>query len=1051
MSNLLKYLAQFIIILGVCHVSPTNAQDKPAQRGLCVIDNIKALESQKDPKCHATASRLEDFMYGTPLTEQARIRKFDLQKKLILFIWNQASNTMDTGKDSIDTDQLKRFSEEVMHFGRNVDGQWYVGKNDNQIIIDANDMRQYSSVAYALRAMLSVEQDFLFNPQWNLVPMNDKAIDAVKLMVDLATLATLKTADQNAREKGDFTIGPNAFEEAWNSVFENDNDRIYINSTYPSTQKSNTQLADYVTIKSIINQKIESYKIYNSISLPIFLRNIQVYFARHKWPNDTETSDQLKSYLIESLVYFCKELIVKADAVARTDDDRFLRAQHINSVIPMFLPFEINDFEDVIYFPNLEESIMIESYDLDAFRDSGIHWLILSYALQDIESMNVEEPDPYAAELIVETVAQMALLVLRFTGDISIQNGHELIQLSDMTGAFEYIQSLIYKSGQSEENSKEEESNIQTSLDVSESAQAKVFFDMTTNLKVNYYHKSSDWLSRMIRSYVVKKDENLVRMAIPPAFGGSGIAAEDLNNDGWQDIIMTGGMGVKIFINQNGKGFEDVSTHSGLDTWNPEINSFEEVRQIIVADFDNDGWQDVFLSLVNQNHKLFKNINGFNFKDVSDTAQLGGAGKVGGPATAFDYDNDGLLDIYVGYFGNYLEGEFPTLSRKNQNGDTNELFENKGNFLFEKVDHCASDDIDFGWTQALGHSDINRDGWQDIIVGNDFGVNAYYINQKNGQFKNATASLKTDKPSYTMNVGSTDLNGDRYPDFYISNIVVMEKDEKYVNPSGQTKMNFQLEKMENIRTVEANDLFVSRVDDQGRVSYVKSKDVGRGYSSTGWSWDADFFDYDNDGDEDLYCLNGMNDFRVYGAENPIYRSPDGDKSNVVYAQSNRERNNFFVNENGKLIDRASRLGADLLANSRSASYLDFDRDGDLDIVVNNYHDKTVFLENRTDNDNNWIGIKLKGNPEAGINADAIGCNIIVESKMDDYQQWREVKSTTGYLSVHPKMQHFGLGQIKEVDVTIEWYNGQVQKLNNLKANQEYIVDYLGDVKILPIE
>lgn len=141
----------------------------------------------------------------------------------------------------------------------------------------------------------------------------------------------------------------------------------------------------------------------------------------------------------------------------------------------------------------------------------------------------------------------------------------------------------------------------------------------------------------------------------------------------------------------------------------------------------------------------------------------------------------------------------------------------------------------------MGHADINQDGLQDLIIGNDFGVNKYYYNSPSGTFKEVSKQLKTDKPSYTMNVGITDINGDLFPDFYISNIVVMQKDEKYVSPNTTTTMKFDRDKMTRIRTLEANDLFISEVENNSLKSFNLSTNVGRGYAATGWSWDADFF------------------------------------------------------------------------------------------------------------------------------------------------------------------------------------------------------------------
>lgn len=1017
------------------------SQEPSVNNPLCIIDNIQLLESNKDPKCHATASRLEDFMYGTPLSPYARDKRVDLQKKLVLFIWDKCTKIATAEKqDTITNELVADVLDRINVFGKLKSGEWFVKYGENAILVESNDLRQYSSVAYALRAMLSVEQDFLFNPSWELKPLDKKAVNSIKFYLDLMTLASLQMADMNVRKENRYIIEAEDFELAWNTLMSSSSEKIFLTSTYPSASVDIPVDSSFITLNAIIKQKIESYKAYNDISLPILLRNIQVYFARHKWPTEQATSDELRSYLIESLVYFTGKLLEDANLIAENESSPFLRARHINAVVPNYMPFELNSFEDVIYFPELENSIMIESYDLDAFRDSGLHWLILNYTVQDADKTKIKEPDPFAAEVIVEAVAQMALLVLRLSGEESIAAGNRHIKTEDMQNAFNRIQDMIYAS--TTLNSKVKPQNSQSLISgADKSINSRIFFDATEEAGIDFFHKSSDWLSRLIRSYVVKQDENLIRMAIPPAFGGSGVAADDLNNDGWQDIILLSGMGLHYYLNNADGSFENITADSGLNIWNEEKKSHSEPRQIIIADFDNDGWQDVFISLVDDQHRLFKNMNGFRFKDVSDIAQLGGEGKVGGPATALDYDKDGLLDIYIGYFGNYLNGELPTLSRNNQNGEPNKLFRNKGSFEFEEKIHLYKDDIDFGWTQALGHCDINQDGWQDIIVGNDFGVNAYYINQKNGYFRNDSKRLRTDKPSYTMNVGTADLNGDMFPDLYISNIVVMEKDEKYVNPAGETSMNFDPEKMKNIRTVEANDLFISKTSEDGIEEYEQSRDIGRGYSSTGWSWDADFFDFDNDTDQDLYVLNGMNDFRVYGVENPYYNSPDGEAQDVVYAQSNKERNSFFVNENGKLNDKSDVIGGDLLSNSRSASYLDFDNDGDLDVIVNNYHDRAILLENKVSNKNHWIKLKLKGSPEDNINKDAIGSNIIVELADSGTKLWREITSTTGYLSVHPKQQHFGLGSEDTVNITIKWPDGKIQKFENIKANASYRIEY----------
>lgn len=290
-----------------------------------------------------------------------------------------------------------------------------------------------------------------------------------------------------------------------------------------------------------------------------------------------------------------------------------------------------------------------------------------------------------------------------------------------------------------------------------------------------------------------------------------------------------------------------------------------------------------------------------------------------------------------------------------------------------------------------------------------------------------------------MNIGISDINRDLYPDIYISNIVIMDKDEKYVMPGKDTPLKFNPENLAHMRVVEANDLFTSRVENGKFEGYILSKAVKRGLSSTGWAWDADFFDFDNDGDDDLYCLNGMNDYRVYSSDNPYYTDPQGETRNVYYAASKRETNVFFINRNGKLENVSDQSGADLLSNSRSASFLDYDEDGDLDIILNNFHGPAVFYRNNTEKlNNNWIKIRLQCDPQKRCNRDAIGGRIIVSTEHHK-GLWREVHSTTGYLSVHPKQQNIGIGKDTKADVEVHWPNGEVTHYNNIEANHAYLV------------
>ena len=217
------------------------------------------------------------------------------------------------------------------------------------------------------------------------------------------------------------------------------------------------------------------------------------------------------------------------------------------------------------------------------------------------------------------------------------------------------------------------------------------------------------------------------------------MAAEDIDGDGWTDILLVGGLGNQLLIN-DGKGRFEERADAGLEFRRPDGNPGEP-RQPLIADLDNDGWQDVVITYAGDDHRVFRNLGDGTFDDVSDRAGLGGAERIGGPATAFDFDCDGLLDIYIGYFGNYTQGARPYLVRDNINADANRLFRNVGGMRFEDVTD-ASGTGDTGWAQAIAHVDFDADGWQDLVVANDFGQNAYLRNRGDGTFEDLTFDLR---------------------------------------------------------------------------------------------------------------------------------------------------------------------------------------------------------------------------------------------------------------------------------------------------------------------
>lgn len=1001
-------MARFLLLVSVAVALPVFAQVPT------IIEEIGELEGVRDPKCYATANRLEDFIYGTPLESDARFEKIALQKAYIREVWTKASAGDATKEISVDA--LRPVLQSVVPYTQMPTGDWMV----RGMAITARDKRQYGSVAYALRAILAVQQDALVDGA-KLAPLSADAVEAFKEAIDLVTLAALQEADRDARRQNRDQIDAAVFRTAWKDV---------AGETKKAELKAAPREGDFSTIKAIIAEKLAAFEKYNQLSMAVFLRNLQVYMARHMWPEDPQEGKAFRDQFNEVLIAWTNDVLLESEKIARKKGHALIRVDDVHEALQKYQPHEANQYEDIIYFPRLgkDERVVIEAYDLDSFRDPGLHWFYLSEVINAPDFKGTIEPDPFAAELLTEGAAQEGVLILRMAGNMAAAEEKERLELAHLEKSVKRIQALLDKHAQTPE-AKKTAQKIASAKAPAARSNGKFFTDVTETSGIAYEHRLSDWLARFIRGYTVVEN-GAVRLAVPPTFGGSGVAAEDVDNDGDMDVLLLGGAGNALYLN-DGKGrFTDVTAGSGL-VWKRADGTAGEVRQPIVADFDNDGLQDVLITYVDDEHRLYRNVGDAKFEDVTAKANLGGKGMVGGPATAVDFDRDGLLDVFIGYFGDYIRGELPTLSRRNSNALPDKLFRNKGDFVFEDVS-AGSGIENTGWAQSVGHLDFDGDGWEDILVGNDFGVNGWYRNLGNGKFEDVSAKIGTDKPSYTMNVGITDLNRDAKPDVYISNIVTMDKDEKYILPDTKTRMKFNPAKMANMRVVEANDLWISNGG-----GYEQSKNVGRGLSSTGWAWDADFFDYDNDGDDDLYVVNGMNEYSVYSSVNPYLTDPTGKPTTAILPVASKEVPVFFVNTNGMLQEETAKSGADPAGNARSVAYFDADADGDLDMVVNNFNTPAIVYRNNA-NGNNWLKLRLTGDPAKGVTRDAIGAKITVDTPSQK-GMWREVFSTIGYLSVHPKEQHVGLGADETADVTITWPNGDEETLRGLKANRTYSI------------
>ncbi len=502
---------------------------------------------------------------------------------------------------------------------------------------------------------------------------------------------------------------------------------------------------------------------------------------------------------------------------------------------------------------------------------------------------------------------------------------------------------------------------------------------------------------------------------------GAAAAAADYDGDGWIDLYVT----------DSRKGFPNVLYHNEADgTFVDRAVSAEVARvndtdglsmDAVWGDYDNDGDDDLYIVKWGRN-LLYRNDGDGTFTDVTDRAGVGDQGN-GNAAVFFDYDGDGHLDIYIGnYFRKVDLWNLPTTRIMHNNfetardGGANVLYRNNGDGTFMDVSEKAGV-ADTGWTLDVGVADYDNDGDLDLHVANDFGPDKLYRNEGRGGFTDVSdKSLGVDTRK-GMNSEFGDFNNDGWLDLYVTNIMTKE----YLK--------------------EGNMLLRNNGD--GSFADIAPE---AGVADGGWGWAAKFFDYDCDGDLDLYTADGF----ISGKPGDAYwydlatavTEPDfdpvdarqwptiGDKSLSGY-----EVNRLFRNEgNESFVEMAGKVGLAHEGDGRGIVIFDYDNDGDLDIYLVNQNQKAALFRNDLNGRRNWAAFKLNGP------GDAIGARVSLTA--GGLTQIREVDGGNGFSSQSDRRIYFGLGLSAKVSgVEIRWPDGSVQTLHDVGANALHVIDH----------
>lgn len=496
-----------------------------------------------------------------------------------------------------------------------------------------------------------------------------------------------------------------------------------------------------------------------------------------------------------------------------------------------------------------------------------------------------------------------------------------------------------------------------------------------------------------------------------PETVGAGCAFLDYDNDGWLDVYLvnsgpsdfyTPNPALKnaLYRNNHDGTFNDVTDKAGVAGGTFGMG-------VAAGDYDGDGWIDLYVTSYGRNILYHNNGNG-TFTDVADKAGVVAPGW-STCALWFDFDNDGKLDLFVSSFVAYEKAlnvlcTDETLSRRYYcvprlfKPRPSYLFRNEGNGKFTDVSKESGIAGSPGKSFGAVATDVNNDGLLDLFVANDTMPNFLFLNKGGGKFEESglaagVAFSDAGKPRSGMGVDAADYDGDGWQDLFVANI-----DQEFFSLYHNQK-----------------DLIFT--DEPGEIGTATQMLSG---------WGLRFFDYDNDGDPDLFLVNGHpDDFIEMRTKRVKYKEPL-----LMFENTGRNFKNVST-QSGAVFSRDF--------SGRGMATADFDNDGDLDVLISNNDEAPLLLRNEGGNKNNWLGLQLvatKSNPAA------VGA--IITWQAGGVKRNRLRTAGGSYLASHDPRELLGLGSARRVEsVEIRWPSGKVDKLGSLPINN-YVKVFEGE-------